>query len=303
MHHRHTSSPGAPGRRTLTTGTRTLAGAMAAALATALAIAVAPAAHAQNPYQRGPAPTLALLQADTGPFATAEVAVTGQRGFGGGRIYYPTDTSEGTFGAVAIVPGFFSPWSALSWMGPRIASHGFVVIGVETNSGLDFPPSRGDQLLAALDYLAADTRVNSRLDASRAGVAGHSMGGGGTLEAANDRPALQAAVPLAAWHTTKSWPNVRVPTLVVAGENDTVASPASHSEPFYTSLTAAPERAYWELDNASHGFPVSNQDATAVAMVSWLKRFVDDDTRYDQFLCPAPQGVQVQEYRNTCPNS
>ena len=55
-------------------------------------------------------------------------------GFGGGVIYYPTSTSEGTFGAVAISPGFTATWSSINWLGPRIASHGFVVIGIETNS-------------------------------------------------------------------------------------------------------------------------------------------------------------------------
>ena len=38
-------------------------------------------------------------------------------------------------------------------------------------------------------------------------------------------------------------------------------------------------------------------------MVAWLKRFVDDDTRYEQFLCPGPSGSQIQEYRNTCPSA
>ena len=38
-------------------------------------------------------------------------------------------------------------------------------------------------------------------------------------------------------------------------------------------------------------------------MVAWLKRFVDDDTRYEQFLCPGPRGLAIkEEYRNTCPH-
>ena len=61
-----------------------------------------------------------------------QVAVTGQTGFGGGQIYYPTDTTQGTFGAVAVVPGFLMPWESMAWLGPRLASHGFVVIGIQT---------------------------------------------------------------------------------------------------------------------------------------------------------------------------
>jgi hypothetical protein len=186
-----------------------------AAAATTLALiagslAGATSAQAANPYERGPAPTAAALDASRGPFATAQQSVSSSvAGFGGGVIYYPTSTSEGTFGAVAISPGYTASWSSISWLGPRIASHGFVVIGIETNSVLDQPASRGDQLLAALDYLTRSSSVRTRIDASRLAVAGHSMGGGGSLEAAKDRPSLQAAVPLAPWNATKSWSSLR----------------------------------------------------------------------------------------------
>jgi predicted dienelactone hydrolase len=269
-------------------------------------VAAAPAAvAADNPYERGPAPTSAALDASRGPFATAQqtVSALSVSGFGGGVIYYPTTTSEGTFGAVAISPGYTASWSSLSWLGPRIASHGFVVIGIETNSRLDQPASRGRQLLAALDYLTRSSSVRSRIDASRLAVAGHSMGGGGTLEAARDRPSLQAAVPLAPWNLTKNWSDLRVPTLIIGGESDTVAPVASHSIPFYTSIPASSEKAYLELNNASHFFPQTTNTPTARQTVAWLKRFVDNDTRYDQFICPGPSGLAIEEYRSTCPLS
>ncbi|MEH0974226.1 alpha/beta hydrolase [Micromonospora sp. CPCC 205546] len=280
--------------------------AAAAVLATVGALVAPPAAQAAaNPYERGPAPSVALLEASRGPFATASQSVSSLSvtGFGGGVIYYPTSTAEGTFGAVAISPGYTAAWSSISWLGPRIASHGFVVIGIETNSRFDQPDSRGRQLLAALDYLTQRSSVRGRIDASRLAVSGHSMGGGGSLEAAVSRPSLQAAVPLAPWNLDKSWSDVRVPTLIVGGENDSVAPVSSHSEPFYTSIPASSEKAYLELNGASHFFPQSVDTPTARQAVAWLKRFVDDDTRYEQFLCPGPSGSAVQEYRNTCPSA
>jgi dienelactone hydrolase len=72
---------------------------------------------------------------------------------------------------------------------------------------------------------------------------GRSMGGGGTLEAAADRPSLAAAIPLTGWDTRKSFSTNRVPTLVVGAEADTVAPVSSHSIPFYTSLSATYEKA------------------------------------------------------------
>ncbi|NYH41581.1 putative dienelactone hydrolase [Micromonospora jinlongensis] len=263
------------------------------------------AAQAAGPYERGPDPTTAILEASRGPFATASQSVSSLSvtGFGGGVIYYPTSTSEGTFGAIAISPGYTAAWSSISWLGPRIASHGFVVIGIETNSRLDQPDSRGRQLLAALDYLTQRSSVRTRIDSSRLAVAGHSMGGGGSLEAASSRPSLQAAVPLAPWNLDKSWSELRVPTLIIGGESDSVAPVSSHSVPFYNSIPASAEKAYLELNGASHFFPQTTNTPTARQMVAWLKRFVDDDTRYEQFLCPGPSGSQIEEYRNTCPSA
>ncbi|MER7456776.1 alpha/beta hydrolase [Micromonospora sp. NPDC126480] len=279
--------------------------AVTAFLAGGAALAVPAAAQADNPYERGPAPTNAILEASRGPFATSSFSVSSWSvtGFGGGVVYYPTSTSEGTFGAVAISPGYTASWSTLDWLGPRIASHGFVVIGIETNSRFDQPASRGRQLLAALDWLTERSSVRGRIDATRLSVAGHSMGGGGSLEAAVSRPSLQAAVPIAPWNLDKTWGDVRVPTLIVGGESDSVAPVSSHAEPFYSSIPASSEKAYLELNGASHFFPQTTNTPLAKQMVAWLKRFVDNDTRYEPFLCPGPSGLAIEEYRNTCPHS
>lgn len=279
--------------------------AVAAALACAT-LTLAQPAHAAGPYERGPDPTDALLEASRGPFSTSEERVSSLvRGFGGGRVYYPDDTSQGTFGAIAISPGYTASWSTLDWLGPRLASHGFVVIGIETNTRYDQPSSRGRQLLAALDWLVEDSSlaVRRRIDPSRLAVAGHSMGGGGSLEAADDRPSLQAAIPIAPWNLTKNWSGVRVPTMIIGGESDSIAPVATHAERFYESIPASSEKAYLELNNASHFFPQITNTTMAKSMVAWLKRWVDDDLRYDQFLCPAPQGLTIEEYRDTCPHS
>ncbi|HWO69070.1 MAG TPA: alpha/beta hydrolase [Umezawaea sp.] len=275
------------------------------ALAVLLAgVTAVPASAAANPYERGPAPTTASIEATRGPYATATTTVSRSSvsGFGGGTIYYPTSTADGTFGGIAISPGFTASQSSISWLGPRLASQGFVVFTIDTSSTLDQPDSRGTQLLAALDYLTGTSAVRTRVDATRLGVMGHSMGGGGSLAASRTRSALQAAIPLTPWHTTKSWTTDRVPTLIIGAENDTTAPVAQHAEPFYTSLTAAPDKAYLELNNASHSAPTSANVTVAKYSISWLKRFIDNDTRYEQFLCPAPSGSAIQEYRDTCPH-
>ncbi|HEX8628056.1 MAG TPA: dienelactone hydrolase family protein [Catenuloplanes sp.] len=268
--------------------------------AAAVTLAAPPAA---NPYERGPAPTTASIEAARGPFAIAQTTVprSSATGFGGGTIYYPTSTAAGTFGAVAISPGYYGPQFSIAWYGPRLASQGFVVITIATRSLTDQPDSRAEQLLAALDYLVQRSTVRDRIDPDRLGVMGHSMGGGGSLAAARTRPQLQAVIPLTPWHQNANWSAVRVPTLVIGAENDTTAAVGTHAEPFYESLPPTLDKAYLELNGASHTAPISANVTIAKYSISWLKRFIDNDVRYEQFLCPAPSGPAIQEYRSTCP--
>jgi predicted dienelactone hydrolase len=248
---------------------------------------------------------MAALQASSGPFAVSTVSVSdfATPGFGAADIYYPTTTSQGTFGAVAVAPGYLSTRSSMAWLARRAASHGFVVININTNSIYDQPSSRGDQLLDALDYLVGSSSVRSRVDGSRQAVMGHSMGGGGSLEAISERPSIQAAVPLTPWNLDKTWGEVRTPTMIIGAENDSIAPVGSHSIPFFNSIPSSAEKAYLELNNASHFAPNSTNTTIGVYAVAWLKRFVDDDTRYDPFLCPRPSSTAISDYRDTCPHA
>lgn len=281
----------------------------AAAASACFALLLAPGAQAagtaaENPYQRGPAPTQSSIEALRGPYAVAQTSVSSlaATGFGGGTIYYPTSTADGTFGAVVISPGFTAYESSIAWLGPRLASQGFVVFTIDTLTTLDQPDSRGRQLLAALDHLTQRSSVRGRIDASRLGVMGHSMGGGGTLEAAKSRPSLKAAIPLTGWNTDKTWPEIATPTLVIGADGDTVAPVATHSEPFYESLPDTLDKAYLELNGATHFTPNTSDTTIAKYSVSWLKRFLDDDVRYEQFLCPLPRpSLTIEEYRGSCP--
>ncbi|GAA2393726.1 lipase [Streptomyces glaucosporus] len=280
-------------------------GGAGAALPTAQAAGSTAQAAADNPYERGPDPTERSIEALRGPYAVSETRVSSLAvtGFGGGTIYYPTTTADGTFGAVAVSPGFTADQSSMAWLGPRLASQGFVVFTIDTNTRLDQPASRGDQLLAALDYLTQRSSVRSRIDSGRLAVMGHSMGGGGSLEAAKDRPSLKAAIPLTPWNTDKTWREITVPTFVVGADGDTIAPVSSHAEPFYESLPTSTDRAYMELNNATHFAPNTSNTEIAKYSISWLKRFVDDDTRYEQFLCPLPRpSLAIEEFRGNCPH-
>ncbi|GAA1671385.1 lipase [Glycomyces endophyticus] len=279
-----------------------LTAVLTAAVGIAVAVAPSAAVAQDNPYERGPNPTNSSIEALRGSYSTSSTSVSSLvSGFGGGTIYYPTSTADGTFGAVVIVPGFTGTQSTISWLGPRLASQGFVVFTIDTNSIYDQPGSRADQLQAALDYLVEDSSVRTRIDGDRLAVMGHSMGGGGSLEATRENPDIKASIPMTPWHTTKTWSSVSTPTLIFGAEADTVAPVGSHSEPFYNTVPSSAEKMYIELNGASHFAPNSSNTTIAKYSISWLKRWVDDDTRFTQFLCPVPTGSAIEESRGTCP--
>jgi predicted dienelactone hydrolase len=286
---------------------RNLVGALAALALTGTGLALIPNAQAatSKTFERGPAPSVKSIQAAQGPFAITRtnVARNSVSGFGGGDIYAPADTGAGTFGAVAMAPGFTATRSSLAWLAPRIASQGFVVFNIDTLTTSDQPAQRGKELLAALDFLTRSSSARGKIDASRLAVMGHSMGGGGALEAAKSRPSLQAAVPLTPWDLNRNFSGVSVPTLIVGGQRDTIAPPAQHSIPFFNSMPAANDKGYLELAGASHFAPNIPNSTISEFSIAWLKRFVDNDTRFEQFLCPGP-GVNgtVSQYRADCPH-
>ncbi|HEY0494298.1 MAG TPA: ricin-type beta-trefoil lectin domain protein [Kutzneria sp.] len=301
---RHRTSARAPGwRRVARLVLAALVGLVILTPAATAAAATAPAPHADsNPYQRGPDPTIGMVEANRGPFATASVSVSPGNGFNGGMIYYPTDTSLGTWGALAIVPGYTALFAnEEAWMGPWLASFGFVVIGVETNSRTDYDTARGTQLLAALDYLTTKSPVHDRVDPNRLSVLGHSMGGGGVVYATEHRPSLKAAVALAPFSPSQNMATDTVPTMVIGGQNDTVVTP-SYVDSLYASLPATTPSDFAQIAGADHVYYTHPNNVEMKLLIPWLKTFVDNDTRYTQFLCPTlPDPGTISAYRPKCP--
>jgi dienelactone hydrolase len=267
-------------------------------------MALTAAASAQtNPYARGPNPTNALLEASRGPFSISSFTVSRPSGYGAGTVYYPTNAG-GTVGAIAIVPGYTARQSSINWWGPRLASHGFVVITIDTNSTLDQPSSRSRQQMAALSQVVSLSRTSSspiynKVDTARLGVMGWSMGGGGSLISARDNPSIKAAAPQAPWNTSSNFSSMTVPTLIFACENDSIASTSSHASPMYNSMRYNP-RQYFEINNGSHSCANtgnSNQALIGKRGVAWMKRLMDNDTRYTSFACSNPNTYSVSDFR------
>ena len=214
-------------------------------------------------------------------------------------------------GAVVVIPGFVSAESSIDWWGPKLASYGFVVMTIDTNTGFDQPPSRARQINNALDYLVSQNSrssspVRGMIDTSRLGVIGWSMGGGGTLRVASEGR-IKAAIPLAPWDTTSYYASrSQAPTLIFACESDVIAPVFQHASPFYNSLPSSIDKAFVEINGGSHfcanGGSIYN-DVLSRFGVSWMKLHLDEDNRYKQFLCGPnhTSDSQISDYRGNCP--
>jgi len=291
--------------------TRTIRRGVLVALVALLALATV-ACDPTSPYQRGPNPTEASLLAASGPYTVGTVTVPTSAGFGGGTIYYPTGTSE-RFGAVVVFPGFIESSAQLVDWGPRLASNGFVTILANSTNGFIFPDQRSTEQLQALDYVrsqsaVASSPIHDKVDTSRSAIIGHSMGGGGTLISTTvGRADVKAAIPLAPWNLTTSYPADRTPTLVYACQSDAIAPVAQHASPSYDGIPSTTKKSYVSIANADHfcaNSPQSSAGTIGKFAVAWLKRFVDDDQRYTPWVCGASKpatGTTIDEVRSTCP--
>jgi dienelactone hydrolase len=214
------------------------------ARAALLAASLATAAMAASAVEIGPAPTKAALEKN-GTYTVRNFTISGLgNGHGGGTVYYPTN-APAKVGVISIVPGYLSYQNSINWWGPRLASHGFVVVTIDTNSIYDQPDSRSTQQLKALDQVIAlgnssSSAVYNKIDGTRTGVMGWSMGGGGSLASAKTRPSIKAAAPQAPWYATENFSAVTVPSLIFACQSDTVAPINSHAVPFYTPASTRP---------------------------------------------------------------
>ncbi len=250
--------------------------------------------------QIGPNPTKSSLEASRGPFSTSQFNVSRPSGYGAGTVYYPTNAGA-KVGVIAIVPGFLSYQNSINWWGPRLASHGFVVVTIDTYTTSDQPASRSRQQLAAIDQVVAMGNTSSsplynKIDGTRTGVMGWSMGGGGSLISAKNRPSIKAAAPQAPWASLESFSSVTVPTLIFSCQSDIVAPVAQHANVFYNAMLRNPKQLLEKTlgDHFCHNSP---NDTVGLKGVAWMKRFIDGDTRYTTFACSNPNAFGFSDFR------
>ena len=239
-----------------------------------------------------PAPSVAALSVD-GPYEIRGYLAPDVAEFDDATIYYPINATA-PVGGVAIAPGFTEGQRHIDWWGPRLASHGYAVLVFDTNTPRDMPDIRGNGLLAGVNILRAEnTRagspLNGKIDTGKMAIMGHSMGGGGTLLAANGSgDQIQAAIPFTPWQPEGDFSNITAPTLVIAGSADQIAGVSDHAWPHYLSIPSTTTKVYMEVEGGDHFLANSgrNKDHATIGRyaIAWLKLYLDGDERYADFI-------------------
>ncbi len=162
-------------------------------------------------------------------------------------------------------------------------------------------------MLDALKTIAEEnTRSASplfgKLDLSRQGVIGWSMGGGGALLAAEQQPSLKALIALTPWNPGYRYAKVTTPSMMLAAMGDTLAG--GQSKGFYESIPASTSKFYFETTNSSAFFgghdtfndPKALDGVVGRYGLSWMKVFLEGDDRYRPFLKEKPPTTNNEEY-------
>jgi dienelactone hydrolase len=288
--------------------------AAVAALALVATLAIPTAAQASAPVHHAAASHTSTAAHHHAPFAvrTTTVPRTAALGFGGGVIYTPQDTGKPVLGAVVITPGFTDTNANEKEMAELVASQGFVAFAIDTLTTDDLPDLRATQILAAADYLTDKSAVKSQVSKDDLGVIGYSFGGGGSMQAAQSRPSLKAVIGLMPFDFPPatdpnamypSYPNMKTPTLVITGQKDEVADPADFGKPAYDSIPASTPKQYLELTGVGHEGGQHVPSATMRnAVTAFLKRYLDGNSAYSKFICPAPKVAgPISASLSSCP--
>jgi triacylglycerol lipase len=263
--------------------------------ATARDASSTPEASVQDAAPASPFPRLSETPviAMTGPYAVLSYSeALADPAFTNPIIYYPSNASA-PLAAVVLMQGLTQSRSipAFAAWGPFLASHGIVNLHVDTTSGGDGVPERADDIEAQVrmvvgEHTRAGSPLQGKLDPSRIGALGWSMGGGAALLAANRRPTLLRAVsafePWVPNSGVSNFPLVTAPTLVFAGASDGTAAAADHARPYYESLTAP--KAYFELAGLGHTMPAADASKASRMILAWFKVYLESDDRYETYI-------------------
>jgi dienelactone hydrolase len=224
-----------------------------------------------------------------GGTAYGDAAVAGD----GSELYYPVEATP-PYAAMVIVPGFTAQRSDIAPWAAFLASHGIVSLAIDTNTTGDLPAVRSTGLIDALESLKKENMrdgspIQGKLDTTRLGVMGWSMGGGGTWLTADSHPELKVAVSLCGWTTDAPGAMTNVPSLQLAVSDDELA--AGMSQPVYMAIPNGTPKMLVEWSSGGHwtnNDPMNQAQQVGRFGLVWIKIYLEGDMRYRDLLKTMP---------------
>lgn len=186
----------------------------------------------------------------------------------GTQIYYPAMSTgadapmaSGSFPVIAFGHGFVMNVGAYQNIWELLVPQGYIVALPTTEGG--FSPSHlnfAQDLAFVIAQIKAQNTQSGAFFFQRihpkAGVMGHSMGGGSAHLAAALGAPIDALCTLAPAETNPSAiaasQNITLPSLVIAGANDCITPPSTNQLPMYNALPAGTCKAYLSITGGSH---------------------------------------------------
>ena len=246
-------------------------------------------------------PSGAICRSDTpgdktgnGPYSYSTVQLNGYTA--GATVYYPTSATA-PFSSIVFMQPYTGTQSMDADWGPFFASWGFVYVNCSSTTIYDSVDSRATQQANAVAKLKAEnTRTGSvlkgKLNTSRIGIMGWSMGGGATwINSATS--GFKSAMTLAGHNYTSTnisskGYNTKCPTMIFSGLLDqTVLGGYLQSEGVYTAIPSGIAKVHYQVSGAGHmvwGGPTSASSHVAGVALAFQKTFLDGDTRWVSYI-------------------
>lgn len=243
--------------------------------------AASPAAGAAAPAASGTKLEPVTSIAEDGPYPTTTDA---EADGGAGYVVYPTELGANGFKHPVFVWGTGSGSIPMQYAMhlTRLASHGFVVYSADTDS------VTGPLLTAGIDYLfaendRADSPLYQKLDLTKLGVGGHSLGSLSTYDIADD-PRITTTVHVdGGQFDGMGGPRLHKPVLFICGE-DSWGTPNCNADYEGTSVPIFYTRIAGLIGAEGH---IMAADAGLEIWLAWLRwQLGGEEERRADFLDP-----------------
>lgn len=204
-------------------------------------------------------------------------------------FFYPCELTTPT-PATTLTAGYNNTYRNLQWMAEAMAEAGYVVLALSPIDIYgDVPQWTAAHLGGQKTLIAENNRIDSplkgKIDIERRGIAGFSMGGGGTLlagsELQKDVKALAAFAPfLKAEDRLKV--NVAVPTMILAGDRDLLVTNESIDEIYGRVKNAGVDNALAVYRNGRHqqwyrAEITTNRESYKTMAIAWFDLYLKDN--------------------------